>query len=108
VAQGAGAVEGVALSVCLYQAAIFTLVCTAQSGTSPTLDVDIEGYDLASATWFTLFSFTQSTTATTSETKCLGDGAGTMLLPDQIRAKSTVGGTGTPTKTFSIGLILRR
>jgi hypothetical protein len=105
--QAEGAVEGAAYDTRLYHQAIFVLVCTAHSGTNPTLNVDIEGYDVASGTWFTLFSFTESTTAASTEAKCLRCGAGTLLLTDQVRAKSTVGGTGAPTKTFSIGIIVR-
>jgi hypothetical protein len=107
--QGAGAVEGAAFNVCLFRSAILVLTCSAHDGTAPTLDVDIEGYDPASESWYAIVSFTQSTTVTSQESKYIGDGGyGGGMLPAQIRWKATVGGSATPTKTFSIGAICRR
>jgi hypothetical protein len=106
--QGAGAVEGAAYDARYYTAVILHLACTAHSGTNPVLDVIIQGHDPTSDTWFDLVTFTQSTTAVSAETKYVGTGAGTTLLPASIRVKGTVGGTATPTKTFSVGAIFHR
>jgi hypothetical protein len=71
------------------------------SGTSPTLDVVIEhqsGND--SGDWHTLYTFAQKTTI----------GISSYYIPNatqfgflrNLRAKCTIGGTGTPTFSFSI------
>lgn len=70
---------------------------TANSGTNPTLDVVI--YDSAdgSAPWFTLVTFTQVTGSTNSQVVA----ASRAPLP-YTRAIATVGGSSTPTFTFSL------
>lgn len=46
---------------------VFYLDVTATSGTTQTLDVDIEEQDLVSGKWFVVASFTQATTTVTNE-----------------------------------------
>lgn len=73
---------------------------TAQSGTSPTLDVVIQDSPTGAAPWFTLASFTQVTGSTSSQT----------LVPSRapagtVRFVGTVGGSSTPTFTYSLSFI---
>lgn len=49
------------------EAGIFTLVVTAQAGTTPTFDLDIEEFDEASGTWVVAGSFTQVLETTPTE-----------------------------------------
>lgn len=79
-----------------------TLDVTAASGTTPTLDVVVEAKDPASGAWFTLKSFAQKT-GVSRETIFIGHGADTVFPCKQMRARWTIGGTATPTFTFSIG-----
>lgn len=76
--------EGGALSL--------TLAVTAASGTSPTLDITIQGSDDAS-TWYTLGTFTQKTTTGTEKRA--------FPAAPYVRYASTIGGT-TPSFTYSI------
>lgn len=71
----------------------FKLDVTAASGTSPTLDVTIQGQD-SSGSWFDLVSYTQAT-GVTAATKAVP------LAGRKVRAKWTVGGTS-PSFTFSV------
>lgn len=71
----------------------FKLDVTVASGTTPTLNVTIQGQDAAGA-WFTLGTFTQATGVT----------AQTIAVPvagRNIRASWTIAGT-TPSFTFSV------
>lgn len=70
-----------------------TLAVTAASGTSPTLDITIQGSDDAT-TWYTLGTFAQKTGAAT-EIKAFP-------APKFVRYASTIGGTDTPSFTYSI------
>lgn len=81
-----------------FKAAAFYLDVTVASGTSPTLVVDIETFDPASANWQTLDSFAQKTAAG-KERKAV-----TANLGSRIRVKWTIGGT-TPSFTFSVGVV---
>lgn len=73
---------------------------TAASGTTPTLDVDIESLDPVSGKWFVVGSFAQKTT-TGTERLSLG------VVPDEVlRANATIGGT-TPSFTFTTSLIAK-
>ena len=74
----------------------FVLDVTAYSGTTPTLDVDIEGYDPLSDKWLVLTSFTQVGEATGNELKTLDN-----IAFARIRAAWTLAGT-TPDYTFTI------
>lgn len=72
----------------------FYLDVTAASGTSPTLDVDIQEYDEASDKWFTAASFTQATAVTNERITSVINGA-------RVRALMTIGGTS-PSFTFTL------
>lgn len=65
---------------------------TAASGTSPTLDVDVET-SRDGSTWYTSGSFTQAT--------AVGGEEKLFMLDRFVRAKATIGGT-TPSFTFSV------
>jgi hypothetical protein len=82
-------------SCCLY------LDVTAVSGTNPTLDIDIEAKDPVSGKVFALKSFAQATGVTT-EAVWLGLPADTVFPTPYMRANVTIGGTDTPTFTFSL------
>lgn len=81
-----------------------TLDVTAASGTSPTLDVKLQGKDPASGEWFDIATFTQATGVTT-ETVWVGGGADTEFLTRTFRVSYTIGGTS-PSFTFSVGAAL--
>jgi hypothetical protein len=74
------------------------LSVTAASGTSPTLDVKIEEKDPVSGSWFTISTFTQVTTGTSSQRNVFE------IYGTSVRANWTLGGT-TPNFTFSVTLI---
>lgn len=76
----------------------FVLDVTAQSGTAPTLDVDIEGYDPTSNKWVVLGSFTQVTTTLGTSLLTLSE-----IAFARIRAAWDIGGTS-PNYTFSLGM----
>lgn len=73
--------------------AYVTLGVTAASGTSPTLNVTVQGQDAAGA-WFTLGTFTQAT-GVTSQTIAVP------IAGRAVRASWTIAGT-TPSFTFSV------
>lgn len=79
----------------------FFLSVTASSGTTPTLDVKIQGKMPVSGAWVDLHSasFTQATAATSQAITVAGP------LPPEIRAVATIGGT-TPSFTFSVEGVL--
>ena len=100
---------------------IFWLEVTAVAGTSPTLDVKLQGYDQDGADWVDLgdnvagtgaYAFAQKTGANkdqltiypgltaSSNAVCSG------VLPNQLRAVGTVGGSSTPTVTYTLGVDL--
>lgn len=79
-----------------------TLDVTVVAGTTPTLDVVIEGKDPASGQWFLIKAFSQKT-AVARETIFVGHGADTTFPCKQMRARWTIGGTAGPAFTFSIG-----
>ncbi|WP_322769665.1 hypothetical protein [Frankia sp. Cr1] len=68
---------------------------TAVSGTSPTLDLLLEE-TFDGASWDTVLSWTQATAAT-REIK-----TGSGLLVPRVRLRWTIGGTASPTVTFSV------
>ena len=94
-------VTGADVDVAVLPAANFYLDVTAVSGSTPTLDVKIQGKDSVSGKYFDLVSFTQAT-AVTNQRKNYGSGAGE-LLDKTIRYVATIGGT-TPSFTFSLSL----
>lgn len=68
------------------------LAITAASGTSPTLDVVVQT-SRDGGTWYTAGSFTQATTTGTQRK--------TFALDRYVRLQWTIGGSDTPTFTFS-------
>ena len=72
---------------------------TAFSGTTPTLDVDVEEQDSVSGKWFVIASFTQVGEATVQETINVP-----FVASDKVRVSWTIGGTGSPSYTFSVGI----
>lgn len=85
---------------------IFNLTTSAQSGTAPTLDVEIQWEDPASGSWVTLAAFTQVTAGSvpSEEAVYIGHPSDSIFLPaGKLRANFTVGGSATPTITASLG-----
>lgn len=71
------------------------LECTARSGTNPTLDVVIE--DTVDGTSYnTIGTFTQLTNTGRQVIDITG------VFTNRVRARWTIGGTATPTFTFSV------
>lgn len=81
--------------------AVMFLDCSAASGTSPTLDVKLQGKDPISGNWFdTGDSFAQLTTTGSERVEIAA-------LPDaDIRCVYTIGGTS-PSFTFSVVLVTK-
>lgn len=74
--------------------------CTAASGTSPTLDVKLQGQDPVSGTWFdTGDSFTQLITTGNQRIEAT-------VSDSIVRAVATIGGTA-PSFTFTVGLVAK-
>jgi hypothetical protein len=92
-ADGPGATTDVNL---LNSALSFVLRVTAVSGTNPTLDVDIEVLDEVSGLWYVLDSFTQIAAQGNERL------AAASIPEGRMRANWTIGGTDTPTFTFSV------
>lgn len=83
---------------------VFHIQSTAVSGTAPTLDVDIQWQDPANNAWITLRSFSQVINDTADETIYIGHPSDTIFLPSgKLRANVTIGGTGSPSVTASLG-----
>lgn len=76
-----------------------TVTITAKSGTTPTLDVTVEGSPDGTNGWHTIATVAQFSDATGTKTASLGPAA----LPRYIRTVATIGG-GTPSITFSVGI----
>ena len=78
--------------------AVMYIDVSAASGTSPTLDAKIQGYDPLSASWFdTGDAFAQLTTTGSERVEIAA-------LPDaRLRVAYTIGGT-TPSFTFTVGM----
>jgi len=70
------------------------LAVTAASGTSPTLDITIEASP-DNSTWTSVGTFTQATGVTTQHKVFTG-------LDRYVRSRRTIGGTGSPSFTYSI------
>lgn len=98
-----------------YKGAIFCLNVSARAGTTPTLDVKLQGYDPASASWYDLTgaAFAQQTAVSTAPIDLLvypgtvesANRKSSQILPDTFRAVCTIGGT-TPSFTFTLGYTL--
>jgi len=85
----------------IWKQAIFALNCTSLTGSSPTLDVTIEGYLPDVDMWVDITSFTQLTSAG-SEVKIIGNLVGWLL-----RVKYVLGGTVTDCD-FKVGVVYKR
>lgn len=86
---------------------VFYLDVTAASGTTPTLDVDIEEFDPTSGKWFVVSSFSQATGV--SNERILSPSPANNGAPykgglpgQQYRVAYAIGGT-TPSFTFTVG-----
>ena len=120
-ARGSGATNSNMITNHSAKGGIFWLEITAVSGTSPTLDVKLQGYDADGDDWVDLgdnvvgtgaYAFAQKTGASSDELTiytgltassnevCSG------ILPNQFRAVGTVGGSSTPTVTYTLGVDL--
>lgn len=76
---------------------------TANAGSSPTLDLKFQDSIDGSAPWFDLLSFTQVTGSTSSQVV-----AATRAPLPYVKAVGTVGGSSTPTFTYSLKLMAYR
>jgi hypothetical protein len=74
------------------------LIITAMSGTNPTLDITVETSSDNGVTdaWRSLGTFAQQTATTTGVWKTFGG------CDRYVRSRRTIGGTATPTFTYSI------
>ena len=118
-ARGSGATNSNPVTNHGAKGAIFWLDITAVSGSSPTLDVKIQGYDQTGGDWIDLgdnvagtgaYAFAQKTgtgqaqltvypgLTASSNAVCTG------IIPQQIRAVGTVGGSSTPTVTYTLSV----
>lgn len=80
----------------------FLVDCTAASGTTPTLDVDIQHSIDGGTNWFDLVSFTQLTAAGDEmKVEAEVDAATAEIVGDCLRAIWTIAGT-TPSFTFKV------
>lgn len=84
------------LSVEGYSAAVFVLDVTAITGTTPTLDVQVQEKDAASGKYVAIVTFTQKN-ATVTDRQVV-----TALVSKTLRVQWIVGG-GTPSITFTVG-----
>ena len=90
---------------------IIYMEITAVSGTSPTLDSKVQGYDALGDVWHDITGavFAQKT-GTGSDYLTIYPGIGETsneavsdVIPALIRVHNTIGGSSTPTVTFSLG-----
>jgi hypothetical protein len=100
--------QSTAVSVGNYKEALFTLNCTAASGTTPSLTVAIQVSDDGGTTWYplvypgttTAVAFTALTAAGTQALSFVG------AFGDTIRVSSTITGT-TPSFTYAVKAVLK-
>lgn len=81
--------------------AIIYLDITAASGTNPTLDVTLKVYDSTSAKWFLLATFTQKT-GVVQDVGYVEYG-----INDRLAMFYVIGGTNTPSFTFTVSANLK-
>ena len=123
-ARGAGANNSNTITTHTSKGGIFWLEITAKSGTSPTLDVKLQGYDQDGGDWVDLgdnvagtgaYAFSQKSSISEPVRDQLtvypgltasGNAVCSGILPNQFRAVATVGGSSTPTVTFTLGVDL--
>lgn len=82
--------------------AIFILDVTAVSGTTPTLDVKIQGFNPVSGRWHDVATIPQQTAVTSTALAPVAVNLDFQLY----RAQWTVAGTATPSFTFSLAAIV--
>jgi len=90
---------------------IIYLNCTAVSGSSPTADCKLQGYDALADVWQDIAgaAFAQVTAAATQTLTVYpgvaetGNVSVSDVVPALLRVHSTIGGSSTPTVTFSLG-----
>ena len=88
------------INVSAWTSAVFYLDVTAASGTSPTLDITIRGYDPVGADYYTIITFVQKITTGTERIVLA-------ILSDRtIDALWTIAGT-TPSFTFTLTAVLK-
>jgi len=90
--------QSVDLDLSPYIEGILYLNVSAHGGTTPTLDVAVQGKDPVSGLYVTIASFTQVTT-TDSLTKLIFS----RPIPNTIRLNWTIGGSAGPNYTFGVG-----
>ena len=96
-----GNTESTPVEAGIFQETNLVLDITAVAGTNPTLDISIVTYDKTSKKWVTVDSFEQKTgTGTTLKTI-------TANLGYKIAVVWTIGGTETPSFTFSLGAVIK-
>lgn len=72
---------------------------TALSGTAPTITAIIEEFDSVSGQWFQIAAFTAAISIISSERIEIG-----AVNSDFVRVSWTIGGSATPTVTFSVSI----
>ena len=80
--------------------AAFLLNVTAKSGTNPTMDVTIEGWDATAGIWRTCATFAQITDIGTPVPVTVDP-----LYYQVVRAKWVIGGTASPGFTFTLAAL---
>jgi hypothetical protein len=96
----------------LWRGVVVTLDITASGGTSPTLDVKLQGLSAATGVWADIpgAAFAQQTGAATIALTVypgIGETANVAVndvIPGAVRVDSTIGGTSGPNFTYSVGL----
>jgi len=89
------------INVRYVQEGSFLLKITAASGTNPTLDVTVQTYNSLTDTWHTLAAFTQKT-GTGQDEGYVEYGMG-----EKIALSYVVGGTNTPSLTWTLDVLLK-
>ena len=120
-ARGSGATNSNMITNHCGKGGIFWLEVTAVSGSSPTLDVKLQGYDQDGGDWVDLgdnvagtgaYAFAQKTGASKDQLTIYpgltasGNAVCSGILPNQFRAVGTVGGSSTTTVTYTLGVDL--
>ena len=90
---------------------IIYMEVTAVSGTSPTLDSKVQGYDALGDVWHDITGAVYAQkTGTGSDYLTIYPGIGETsneavsdVIPQHIRVYNTIGGSSTPTVTFTLG-----
>jgi hypothetical protein len=83
--------------------ALFALNITAVSGSSPTLDVVVQGYDEVSDVWYDVLTFAQQNAISSSPVTPIAADTYFRIY----RVKFVVGGSSTPTFTLTLSARLQ-